>query len=104
MRLALITVSALAIATLPAVGSAECRDAMFRYVESASTNADEITLGYPVPIPVDSLTPIDGFRSYDSLKARHQELAIMLDTVESAIVGSTGRGEEILAYRLGTTT
>ena len=59
MRLALITVSALAIATLPAVGSAECRlsgasilnpddpecrDAMFRYVESASTNADEITL------------------------------------------------------------
>ncbi len=116
MRLALITVSALAIATLPAVGSAECRlsgasilnpddpecrDAMFRYVESASTNADEITLGYPVPIPVDSLTPIDGFRSYDSLKARHQELAIMLDTVESAVVGSTGRGEEILAYRLG---
>ncbi len=80
-----------------------CRDAMFRYVESASADPEEITLGYPVPLPVDSLTPVDGFRTFASLKARHQELAILLDTVTPARIGLTGYGEEILAYRLGDT-
>ena len=78
-----------------------CRDAMFRYVESATTNNDEVTLGYPVPLPVDSLTPVDGFRTYESLKARHQELAVMLDTVEAVPVGQSGMGETIVAYRMG---
>jgi len=78
-----------------------CRDAMFRYVAGASASSDEVTLGYPVPIPVDSLTPVDGFRSYDSLKARHLELAIMLDTVESTRIGQTAFGEDIVAYIMG---
>ncbi|MDH3946356.1 MAG: M14 family zinc carboxypeptidase, partial [Chromatiales bacterium] len=78
-----------------------CRDAMFRYVESATTSNDEVTLGYPVPLPLDSLTPVDGFRTYESLKARHQELAVMLDTVEAVPVGQSGMGETIVAYRMG---
>ncbi len=78
-----------------------CRDAMFRYVSGAREDSNEVTLGYPVPIPLDSLTPVDGFRSYDSLTARHMELAVMLDTVESVRVGQTAFGEEILAYIMG---
>jgi len=34
----------------------------------------ELGLGYPVPIPVDTAMPFDGFRSHAGLHARHQQL------------------------------
>ena len=46
----------------------------FTYTES-DNSGNNIALGYPVPTPVDSLTPVDGFRSYNSLNLRHQQLA-----------------------------
>ena len=58
-------------------------------------------LGYPVPVPVDTPLPFDGFRSYAGLHARHQDLDIMHDSVSSTIVGQTRKGRDIWAYRLG---
>ena len=83
---------------------AGCGDVMLTYTESDNTG-NNIALGYPVPIPVDSLTPVDGFRTYDSLFARHQSLLMdHLEVVEGQIVGRTVADRpdrEIWAYRLG---
>ena len=46
------------------------------WVESAPVNdTASIALGYPVPLPIDTPLPFDGFRSYAGLHARHQDLA-----------------------------
>ena len=42
---------------------------------SPASDNTKIALGYPVPIPVDTPLPFDGFRSYAGLHARHQDLA-----------------------------
>lgn len=57
-----------------------------------------IGLGYPVPVPQDSLTPINGFRSYESLNLRHLDLAMRKDIIESYVVGTTHKGRDIWAY------
>lgn len=58
-------------------------------------------LGYPVPIPVDTPLPFDGFRSYAGLHTRHQDLAMTHGFITSAVVGQTRKNREIWAYRLG---
>jgi hypothetical protein len=58
-------------------------------------------LGYPVPVPVDTPLPFDGFRTYAGLHTRHQDLAMGNDTVLSAIVGQTRNDRDIWAYRIG---
>lgn len=62
---------------------------------------DKISLGYPVPIPVDSPLPFDGFRSYQALNMRHQDLAVSTDWVHPEDIGKTRSGRTIRAYRLG---
>ena len=57
-------------------------------------------LGYPVPRPLESLTPIDGFRSHDSLRARLDEIWLARDPVERRRVGQSIAGRDIFAYRL----
>ena len=79
---------------------AGCGDVMLTYTESDNTG-NNVALGYPVPIPVDSLTPVAGFRTYDSLFARHQSLLMDHDEVHGEIVGRTVADREIWAYRLG---
>jgi len=79
---------------------AGCGDVILTYTDSDATG-NNIALGYPVPIPVDSLTPVDGFRTYDSLFERHQSLLTMHDEVDGEIVGETVAGRDIWAYRLG---
>ncbi|MFP5304334.1 MAG: M14 family metallopeptidase [Gammaproteobacteria bacterium] len=60
-----------------------------------------VPLGYPVPLPVESLSAVDGFRSYASLQAQLSALALTsADIVEEAI-GTTIAGRAIYAYRLG---
>ena len=61
----------------------------------------ELELGYPVPIPVDTPLPFDGFRSYSGLFARHQQLMNDTDLVHGQIVGQTRANRDIWAYRLG---
>ena len=70
------------------------------YTENDNTG-NNIALGYPVPMPVASLTPVAGFRNYDSLFARHQSLLTLHDEVDGQVVGQTVAGRDIWAYRLG---
>jgi Zinc carboxypeptidase len=77
-----------------------CGDVMLTYTKSDDMG-NNVALGYAVPIPVDSLTPVDGFRSYASLFARHQALLTMHGEVDGQVVGQTLAGREIWAYRLG---
>ena len=50
-----------------------CGGVELRYTRSESGGTN-IPLGYDVPFPVESLEPVDGFRSYRSLFERHQAL------------------------------
>jgi len=58
-------------------------------------------LGYPVPIPVDTPLPFDGFRSYHGLHTRHQDLMANTGIVHGEVVGTSHNGREIWAYRIG---
>ncbi|NOR18673.1 MAG: hypothetical protein GQ538_01120 [Xanthomonadales bacterium] len=72
------------------------------WVETRSApDADEIALGYPVPIPVNTPLPFDGFRTYAGLHVRHQELAATTPWVHPEAIGTTRAGRTIWAYRLG---
>jgi len=72
------------------------------WVENApASDADKIALGYPVPIPVDTPLPFDGFRSYSGLHARHQDLANTTDWSHAIEIGQTRMGRTIWAYQLG---
>jgi len=62
------------------------------------TGANLRPLGYRVPIPVQSLTPVEGFRTYDSLHARLQALALESPDVAAHQVGMTFNGRPIWAY------
>ncbi len=70
---------------------------IYTYTNDQSDQFD-IPLGYTVPLPVDSLTPIDGFRRYQSLNARHQQLASEADFINAQIIGQTLNGEDIWLY------
>ncbi len=63
--------------------------------------SNEIVLGYPVPIPVDTPLPFDGFRTYAGLHTRHQDLAATTPWVHPEQIGLTQTGRTIWAYRLG---
>ena len=72
----------------------------FSYTNT-KTGDNLVPLGYEVPLPVDSLTPIDGFRSYASLNLRHQQLSAQSSLFEQIQVGQTYHGRPIWAYQLG---
>ena len=75
---------------------------IIEWVESApASDAERIALGYPVPIPVDTPLPFDGFRSYSGLHARHQDLTNTTDWSHAVELGQTRMGRSIWAYQLG---
>ncbi len=76
-----------------------CKDARFTYTEN-DNSGDNIALGFTPPQPVDSLTPVDGFRSYASLFARHQDLMLQYPHVSGQVIGQTVNGRDIWAYTL----
>lgn len=57
-------------------------------------------LGYPVPIPVDTPEPFDGFRSYAGLFAKHQTMTMSNDFITGHIIGQTVYNRDIWAYLL----
>ncbi|MCH8931330.1 MAG: hypothetical protein IIA98_10530, partial [Proteobacteria bacterium] len=80
-----------------------CGDVRFTYTENDSSGLN-IALGFPPPLPVASLTAVDGFREYASLHMQHQALLIANpDEVSGTIVGQTLSGRDIWAYQLGDT-
>jgi len=75
---------------------------LVEWVENASAlDNTKIALGYPVPIPVDTPLPFDGFRSYAGLHARHQDLANTTAWSIAMPVGQTQAGRTIWVYQLG---
>ncbi|MBI5153941.1 hypothetical protein HZA57_01785 [Candidatus Poribacteria bacterium] len=58
----------------------------------------EASLGYPVPIPQTSVTPIEGFRTYDSLVTRGTDLALEYEHVSRHLIGTTFRSRDIYGY------
>lgn len=77
-----------------------CGDVMLTYTEN-DNSGNNVALGFPVPFPIASLTPVDGFRDYPSLFARHQSLATLHDEVAGQVVGQTVAGRDIWAYVIG---
>jgi murein tripeptide amidase MpaA len=77
-----------------------CGDVQFTYTENDNFGTN-IALGYPVPVPVASMTPVAGFREYASLFARHQSLLTLHDEVAGQVVGQTIAGRDIWAYVIG---
>jgi len=72
------------------------------WVEDAPVSDNtRIALGYPVPIPVNTPLPFDGFRSYSGLHARHQDLAATTPWVHASEIGTTQQGRTVWLYRLG---
>ncbi|MEM9058412.1 MAG: M14 family metallopeptidase, partial [Pseudomonadota bacterium] len=78
----------------------ECRSQAFTFTEN-DAGGSNLALGYPTPQPVESLTGVDGFRSYASLLARHQDLMTVHPHVQGTVVGTTRAGNAIWAYVLG---
>jgi MYXO-CTERM domain-containing protein len=78
-----------------------CAQAQLLTLTEAGSGENEVPLGYPVPQPVDSLDAVDGFRSYESLRARLAALALDSADISEQRVGSTRENRDILAYVLG---
>ncbi|WP_341502414.1 M14 family zinc carboxypeptidase [Gallaecimonas sp. GXIMD4217] len=72
---------------------------LFQYTEH-DQGPNQIPLGYPVPVPVDSLTPVPGFRSYQALNQRHQSL-VDASRVHGHTLGETLEGRLLPAYQFG---
>ena len=93
---------ALSITALLFVSNPLNAQVLTEWVESKSIfDDDKIALGYPVPIPVDTPLPFDGFRTYAGLHMRHQDLMAATPWVHQETVGQTHYGRAIYAYRLG---
>ena len=78
--------------------AAGCGDVMLTYTQNDNTG-NNVALGYPVPQPIASLTPVDGFRDYASLFARHQSLLTQHDEVAGPGAGSDCGGSRHLGLR-----
>lgn len=65
------------------------------------TGPNRLPYGLPVPEPVDSLTPVDGFRRYQSLDARLQGLALDSTDLSAHDVGRTTNARPLWAYVVG---
>ena len=70
------------------------------YTENVNSPT-ELAVGYPIPVPVDSLSGVAGFRLYFSLHAQHQDLMLNNAEVSGQVVGTTRDGRDIWAYQVG---
>lgn len=94
--------AAILIVGMMATTAVSAQVRILQWVEQASTDElTKIALGYPVPIPVDTPLPFDGFRSYNGLHLRHQDLSETTSLVHGSVIGSTINDRPIWAYRLG---
>jgi hypothetical protein len=99
---AALLVAATAIAAMFAA-TAIAQQRIVQWTSGTNTNPsdNQLALGYPVPMPVDTPLPFDGFRSYAGLHARHQDLAATTPLVHPHAIGTTRAGRSIWAYRIG---
>jgi len=96
------TLTLTAVGMLFAGGVQAQNERISQWVDFApAADGNRIALGYPVPVPVDTPLPFDGFRTYAGLNARHQDLAATTPWVHAEAVGTTRAGRTVWAYRLG---
>lgn len=69
--------------------------------QDPANETGKLALGYPVPIPVNTPMPFDGFRTYAGLRTRHLDLEATTPWVIEEAIGTTRQGRTIWAYRLG---
>ena len=100
-RAAMASTMVLALCAASTTSFAQQRIVQWSPITNTSTADNFIALGYPVPMPVDTPLPFDGFRSYAGLHMRHQDLAVTTALVHPHDVGRTRSGRTIWAYRLG---
>lgn len=94
--------SRLSLSILLLASSQLSAQVLTEWVESKTPgDTSKIALGYPVPIPLDTPEPFDGFRTYAGLHMRHQDLAVSTPWVHPEQVGLTHQGRVVWAYRLG---
>lgn len=67
------------------------------FTESAA-GPDAIVYGLPVPEPIDSLTPVDGFRRYAALEAQLQGLALSSADLAAHDIGRSSANRVHWAY------
>jgi hypothetical protein len=90
MRVVVLAAGLAIAASLPA-------QTIFTYTQNES-GPGQFAYGLPVPLPIESLTPVDGFRSYASLDARLQGLALVSEDLSAHDVGRTHAGRTVWAY------
>ena len=83
---------------LCSLSTAQARPA--EYSENQSSE-DRIALGFPVPEPVASSTPLAGFRRYDSLIGALSLKALQRDDFERREIGRSQKDRPIYAFRFG---
>lgn len=88
---------------LIAASSATAHAARITYVENDCSGIGEVceALGYPVPLPIASQTPVAGFRRYDELIAGLMDLGAVSGLATAQLIGETIYGRDIWAFRLG---
>ncbi|HKY90440.1 MAG TPA: M14 family metallopeptidase [Nevskiaceae bacterium] len=87
-----------AAALLLACASASAE--VLRYTENPG-GPDDVALGYPVPLPLDTQAATDGFRAYEPLLARVQALALDSDDLRAQRIGRTVADRPIWAFVAG---
>ena len=83
-----------------ALGATLAQAAEIRFTENTA-GATSVALGYPVPLPVNSQTPVAGFRRHDALEARLQDLALASPDLVRDPLGTTLRNRTVPLYRAG---
>lgn len=78
--------------------SAYAQELKIKTYTQSQTGEDLLPYGLPVPQPINSLTPVDGFRSYASIEARLQGLALSSSDLSAHDVGRTHAGRPVWAY------
>ena len=63
-------------------------------VQGATGDPDDIELAFPVPQPMDTKTPVAGFRTYARMIERLQDLAASLDAENVATSSSLGKSRK----------
>lgn len=87
---------ALALAAVSATAPAQ---SVVTFTENTS-GSGQVALGFPPPLPVESLTPVAGFRTYASLIARAQQLDLLASEVTEHVIGSSFVSRTVYAYTL----
>lgn len=68
---------------------------------NTESGGNRIPLGFPVPRPQDTPLPFDGFRSYQGLLTRAQDLLLISPRLAGEVAGQTLQGRDIWVYRVG---